>query len=170
MSKKRDPDSLSYRPCVGICLFNSEGRVFAGHRKMREPAPYRWQLPQGGIDKGEEPLGAARRELFEETNVSSVRLLAEAPEWVSYDFPSDGGRRWSGKYRGQTQKWFAFLFEGDDAEIDVHNPGGDHHPEFDDWRWEALDAMPDLIVPFKRGAYEQMVTMFTPLAEELANG
>lgn len=154
-----------YRPCVGIALFNREGLVFVG-RRFASAGPehvsghYAWQMPQGGIDQGEAPLDAARRELFEETNVSSISLLAEAPEWYSYDLPRDvAGRAWRGRYAGQTQKWFAFRFEGDEREIDIASPGG-HRPEFDAWRWERLGRLPDLIIPFKRGVYESVVDAF----------
>ena len=105
-------------------------------------------MPQGGIDAGEQPLEAAKRELWEETNVSSTELIAELPEWLKYDLPEDARGRWSGRYRGQTQKWFLFRFVGSDKEIDVHHPaGGAHDAEFDDWRWERLDRLPELVVP-----------------------
>jgi putative (di)nucleoside polyphosphate hydrolase len=159
-------DKLPYRPCVGVALFNRAGLVFIGKRKA-EAGPehvdggHAWQMPQGGIDKGEEPHAAAIRELREETNVSSVSLLAEAPRWLSYDLPRDvAGRAWKGKYRGQTQKWFALRFEGDESEIDIHRPWGGHKAEFADWRWEKLDRLPELIIPFKRPVYEQVVDFF----------
>jgi putative (di)nucleoside polyphosphate hydrolase len=119
-------------------------------------------MPQGGIDPGEEPLQAAVRELYEEANISSVSLLAEADEWLCYDLPARlGGQAWKGRYRGQSQKWFAFRFDGDDAEIDVVRPGGGlHKPEFSEWRWEELARVPDLIVPFKRGVYAQVAKLF----------
>lgn len=158
-----DPKSLPYRPCVGVMLINKDGLVFGGQR-LDNPVPA-WQMPQGGIDEGEEPLVSARRELFEETNVRSVSLLAEAPEWFAYDLPQDvAGQAWKGRFRGQTQKWFAFRFEGDDSEIDVANPGGGHKPEFEAWRWEPLAATPALIIPFKRGVYERVVEAFRPFA------
>lgn len=160
-------EDLPYRPCVGVVLINRDGLVFAG--KRRGPAPehvdasHSWQMPQGGIDPGEEPLAAARRELHEETNVRSATLLAEAPEWFAYDLPQVvAGQAWRGRYRGQTQKWFAFRFDGPDSEIDVAHPGGGHKPEFESWRWERLTAMPDLIIPFKRGVYERVVQTFAP--------
>lgn len=158
-----------YRPCVGITLFNREGLVFVGRRPVSAgpehvEGEYAWQMPQGGIDQGEKPFDAARRELFEETNATSIRLLAEAPEWYSYDLPRDvAGRAWRGRYGGQTQKWFAFRFEGDDSEIDIACPGG-HKPEFDAWRWERLERLPELIIPFKRGVYESVVEAFRPFA------
>jgi putative (di)nucleoside polyphosphate hydrolase len=159
-------DKLPYRPCVGVALFNRAGLVFIGKRKA-EAGPehvdggHAWQMPQGGIDKGEEPVAAARRELREETNASSISLLAEAPDWLTYDLPHEvAGRAWKGKYRGQTQKWFAFRFEGADSEIDVHQPWGGHKAEFADWRWERLERLPELIIPFKRPVYEQVVGFF----------
>lgn len=162
-------EDLPYRPCVGVALFNRQGLVFVGKRKGPAPehvdAGHAWQMPQGGIDEGEEPLVSARRELFEETNVRSVSLLAEAPQWFAYDLPQDvAGQAWKGRFRGQTQKWFAFRFEGDDSEIDVANPGGGHKPEFEAWRWEPLAATPALIIPFKRGVYERVVEAFRPFA------
>jgi putative (di)nucleoside polyphosphate hydrolase len=160
-----------YRPCVGIALFNKAGLVFAGcraNKQLREHvAPgHEWQMPQGGIDKGEDPYAAAVRELYEETNVRSISLLAEAPDWFAYDLPGDIAKEaWKGRYRGQTQKWLAFRFEGDDSEIDVLNPGGGgHRPEFDQWRWEQLERMPELIIPFKRGVYENVLAAFRPFA------
>jgi putative (di)nucleoside polyphosphate hydrolase len=122
-------------------------------------------MPQGGIDDGEAPFEAALRELFEETNVSSTSLIAEAPQWLSYDLPDNARGRWRGRYRGQTQKWFLLRFEGEDSEIDIERPGGGGHtPEFDAWRWERLEALPDLVVPFKRRVYEGVVAAFAPLA------
>lgn len=160
-----------YRPCVGVALFNRDGLVFAGRRRnkaLREHvAPgHEWQMPQGGIDKGEDPGAAAMRELYEETNVRSVSRLAEAPDWYAYDLPDDIAKEaWKGKYAGQTQKWFAFRFEGEDSEIDIDNPaGGEHRPEFDAWRWVALSEMPKLIIPFKRPVYEKVVAAFAHLA------
>jgi putative (di)nucleoside polyphosphate hydrolase len=167
----RKPQSHAqvYRPCVGIMLINRQGLVFIGRRRDttsdRVAHGYAWQMPQGGIDSGEEPYAAALRELYEETNVRSVSLLAEAPEWYSYDLPGMvAGRAWRGRYRGQTQKWFAFRFEGDDSEIDIRNPAsGQHKPEFDEWRWEDMHRLPDLIIPFKRQVYEDVVAAFRHL-------
>ena len=157
-----------YRPCVGLVLLNRDGLVFIGRRK-REAGPehvddtHAWQMPQGGIDPGEEPYAAALRELHEETNVRSVELVAEAPEWFSYDLPDAITRRaWRGRYRGQTQKWFALRFTGHEREIDIHRPaGGRHKAEFDAWRWERLERMPELIIPFKRAVYERVVATFS---------
>ena len=162
---------LPYRRNVGVALFNRDGLVFVGRRKKRRGgmalvAGHEWQMPQGGIDEGESPLAAARRELFEETNISSVSLVAEAPDWLSYDLPADAlVGRWKGRYRGQTQKWFAFRFEGEDGEIDIHRPGGGaFDPEFEAWRWAPLDTLAGLVVPFKRPVYEAVVAAFKNLA------
>lgn len=159
-----------YRPCVGLALFNPAGLVFVGrraNRSLREhTAPgHEWQMPQGGIDAGEQPIEAAYRELREETNVSSVSLLAEAPEWLSYDLPYEIGKEaWRGRYRGQSQKWFAFRFDGDESEIDILSPGGGHKPEFDAWRWVPLAETAELIIPFKREVYREVVRLFAGVA------
>jgi len=159
---------LPYRRSAGVTLVNRDGAVFIGRRKKSREGlvvGHEWQMPQGGIDEGEEPYDAALRELFEETNVSSASLIAEAPQWLSYDLPDNARGRWRGRYRGQTQKWFLLRFEGEDSEIDIERPGGGGHaPEFDAWRWERLEALPDLVVPFKRRVYEDVVAAFAPLA------
>ncbi|MDI6027904.1 RNA pyrophosphohydrolase [Corticibacterium sp. UT-5YL-CI-8] len=173
MSKKKavDPHDLPYRPCVGIMVLNNQGLVWAGHRLVDElsemtGADKLWQMPQGGIDKGEDPLPAALRELYEETGMRSVTLLAEAPEWINYDLPEHMmGIALNGKYRGQTQKWFAFRFEGDESEIAINPPPGGHEAEFDRWEWKPMRELPDLIVPFKRKVYDEVVAAFRHLAE-----
>ena len=165
--------TLIYRPCVGIMLLNRQGLVFIGRRRHRrqEHFDYDWQMPQGGIDPGEDAFDAARRELFEETNVSSTRLLAEASDWYCYDLPPDAMKSsWRGRYRGQRQKWFALRFEGDDSEINIEAPGGEVHPEFNAWRWERMERLPELIVPFKRDVYESVVRDFSHLADEPPDG
>jgi putative (di)nucleoside polyphosphate hydrolase len=123
-------------------------------------------MPQGGIDPGETPYEAALRELYEETNVRSVSLLGEAPNWLDYDIPTPlAGLAWKGRYVGQRQKWFAFRFTGDDSEINVERPAdGLHKPEFRAWRWERLERVPELIVPFKRAVYEQVAAEFSRYA------
>lgn len=159
-----------YRPCVGMVLANRSGRVFLGRRlpgsgqEKTDPA-YAWQLPQGGIDPGETPYEAALRELFEETGIRSVSLLGEAPHWYAYDLPGKiAGQAWKGKWRGQTQKWLALRFEGEDDEINVEAPGdGTYKAEFEAWKWEALERAPDLVIPFKRPVYEQVVRALGPL-------
>ncbi|KKC35039.1 RNA pyrophosphohydrolase [Devosia epidermidihirudinis] len=168
-----DRETLPYRDCVGVAVFNQQGEVFIGRRKADDnsddtsevDAP--WQMPQGGIDKGEDPLKAALRELHEETNITSVSLLAEAPEWIYYDLPDEAlGIALKGKYRGQRQRWFAFAFTGHESEINVTAPGGGKFPaEFDAWRWEKLGNTPDLIVAFKKQAYEKIVEAFRDIPE-----
>jgi putative (di)nucleoside polyphosphate hydrolase len=124
-----------------------------------------WQMPQGGVDPKEDPWPAALRELYEETNITSVEKLAESKEWYSYDIPREiVGKAWKGKYRGQTQKWYALRFTGKESEIDVLNPAGGHEPEFVEWRWEKIERLPALIVPFKRSVYEQVVQEFGEFA------
>ncbi|WP_072343478.1 RNA pyrophosphohydrolase [Devosia enhydra] len=173
-----DRQSLPYRDCVGIALFNAEGQVFIGRRQGivvpegAEETQRPWQMPQGGMDKGETAREAALRELWEETSVRSVRFIAELPDWIYYDLPdADLGIALKGKYRGQRQRWFAFRLTGDDSEIDVLAPGGGEFPaEFDAWRWEDLSSLPDLIVPFKREAYEKIVSGFAGLPELVRQG
>jgi putative (di)nucleoside polyphosphate hydrolase len=157
-------EDLPYRSCVGVMLLNRAGRVFIGRRidgPEHVDPEHAWQMPQGGIDPGEDPWRAALRELREETNICSVERLGEIPEWLRYDIPRDLiGKAWKGKYRGQTQKWFAMRFTGAESEIDVEHPDGAHEAEFAAWRWEALQNIPRLIVPFKRTVYERVVAEF----------
>jgi putative (di)nucleoside polyphosphate hydrolase len=161
-------EDLPYRPCAGVVLFNREGLVFIG-RRIEGPEhidlTHTWQMPQGGIDDGEEPWPAAVRELREETNIRSVERLGELADWLKYDIPREiVGQAWKGKYRGQTQKWFAMRFTGSDDEIDVQHPAG-HEPEFSDWRWERLQNIPDLVVPFKRAVYDRVAGEFQQFAK-----
>lgn len=158
-----------YRRSVGVALFNIDGLVFMGDRAAGGPehasGPYSWQMPQGGIDDGETPYEAALRELAEETNVTSVSLLAEAPHWLTYDLPKEiAGTAWKGRFKGQTQKWFAMRFEGQESEIDVIAPSGGHKAEFTRWRWERLSRAPELIIPFKRNVYERLTEIFSEFA------
>jgi putative (di)nucleoside polyphosphate hydrolase len=162
-------EDLPYRPCVGMCVINREGLVFAGRRKngpQHVDATHEWQMPQGGIDEGEDPWAAAVRELYEETNIRSIEKLGEIKEWLVYDIPREIlGQAWGGKYRGQKQKWFAMRFTGDDSEIDIEHPAGGHKPEFIAWRWERMEKLPDLVVPFKRKVYERVVQEFSKFAQ-----
>jgi putative (di)nucleoside polyphosphate hydrolase len=166
MISQDEPDP-AYRRCVGVALFNAAGLVFIGRRAGLPDGPdvHAWQMPQGGLDAGEDPLVAARRELAEETGVTSATLLTEAPVWLAYDLPPEARKAsWGGRWRGQTQKWFAFRFTGDEREINVLAPPGGHKAEFSDWRWERLAATPALIVPFKRGVYENVAKLFAGFA------
>lgn len=152
-----DPESLPYRPCVGVVLVNAEGLIFAGQR-LDNPVPA-WQMPQGGIDDGEKPRAAALRELWEETGVTAdkVKFVAKTPDWLAYDLPPELlGQVWGGKYRGQKQKWFLFRFTGTDADVNIETS----HPEFSRWRWIGADEMLAAIVPFKRDVYAAVIDAF----------
>jgi putative (di)nucleoside polyphosphate hydrolase len=154
-----DPATLPYRPCVGITLINGKGEIFAGQRLDATVAA--WQMPQGGIDAGENARDAAYRELWEETGVTAdkVAFLSESADWVTYDLPPELlGKVWGGAYRGQKQKWFLFRFTGNDADIRIDS----EHPEFARWRWIGAAEMVASIVPFKRAVYEAVVTEFRP--------
>ena len=155
----------AYRPCVGIMLLNKAGLVWVGRRfeKRNDDGIGKWwQMPQGGIDEGEDPQPAALRELEEETGITSAKIIAEAPTWFTYDLPAPLiGKSWKGKYRGQKQKWFALEFLGADSEINLAPPG--HKQEFDEWRWVKMDQMLDLIIPFKREVYVDVIASFRHL-------
>ena len=163
-------EDLPYRPCVGIMVLNAKGLVWAGRRISEgnseyDGSPQLWQMPQGGIDPGEDPETASLRELYEETGIKSVSLLAEASRWINYDLPEKLiGVGLKGKYRGQTQRWFAYRFEGDESEIAINPPPGGHTAEFDAWEWKPMADLPELIVPFKRKVYEEVVAEFAHLA------
>ena len=151
-------------------LLNASGQAWIGRRLPKwvgDRSAYIWQMPQGGIDKRETPVDAAFRELEEETSVTSASLIGEVPGWLTYDLPEDLlGIALKGKYRGQKQRWFAMRFTGKEREINIQ-PRRGHKAEFDQWRWEDLDRLPGLIVPFKRKIYENVVTAFAPLAVPL---
>jgi putative (di)nucleoside polyphosphate hydrolase len=162
-------EDLPYRPCVGVMVLNRAARVFIGRRRNgpeHVDATHAWQMPQGGVDPGEDTWQAALRELYEETNIRSVERLGEIADWLAYDLPHDiAEQAWKGKYRGQTQKWYALRFTGEDSEIDIAHPAGGHKPEFAAWRWERIENLPTLIIPFKRPVYERVVKEFAHLAE-----
>jgi putative (di)nucleoside polyphosphate hydrolase len=149
---------LPYRPCVGIMLINSQGRVFAG--KRIDQTVEGWQMPQGGIDEGESPREAALRELMEEAGTDKAEIVAELPDWLTYDLPAHlVGVAFHGKFKGQKQKWFLMRFTGQDNDIDLYA----HEPEFSDWKWFELDEIPNLIVPFKRPTYDAVIAGFRAL-------
>lgn len=163
-----DPATLGYRPCVGVMLINRDGLVWVGRRAdgpgEAEGRGDWWQMPQGGLDEGEDPRQAVMRELYEETSVRSASILGETAEWLTYDLPPELiGQAWGGRYRGQKQKWFALRFEGPDSEIDINAPPG-HEPEFTDWKWVPASDLVELIVPFKRYVYQKVLAELGPLA------
>lgn len=157
-----DASRLPYRPCVGIMLVNADGKVFVGKRIDNREGDW-WQMPQGGVDKGEDLRGAAYRELWEETGAqkAQVTFLAQTKEALLYDLPDAlMGKLWGGKYRGQSQIWFLGRFAGTDADIDLnaHKP-----PEFESWRWVDPELLPELIVPFKKPVYTAVLNEFRSL-------
>ena len=156
---------LPYRPGVGVMLLNPEHKVFVAQR-IDTPVPA-WQLPQGGIDEGEAPRDAALRELEEEIGTSKAEIIAESRLWLTYDLPQDlVPRVWSGRYRGQRQKWFVLRFLGEDGDIRIDTA----HPEFSAWKWAEPESLPEFIVPFKRRLYREILAEFAPLLEAGARG
>jgi len=161
-----DFHALPYRPCVGVMVLNRRNDVWVG-RRVGSPnqghlAAF-WQMPQGGIDAGEAPDAAALRELYEETSIRSATIIAESREWYPYDLPPElRGQIWGGRYRGQTQRWFAVRFTGTDDEVNIAPP--DHEREFIEWRWAPMTDLPRLIVPFKRDVYAKVIAEFAHLA------
>ena len=157
MTAPQDPNL--YRPNVGLALFHRDGPVFLGKRYGAEGL-YQWQMPQGGVDKGETPREAAIRELEEEVGVrpEHIELLEETADWLYYEFPMDLRKKMKqrGRYVGQKQKWFAFRFKGRDADIRLDT----HTPEFSDWRWASLESAPELVIPFKRATYVEVARRF----------
>lgn len=170
MAKKSD---LGYRPNVGIMVINTAGLVWIGRRQGSPGDPEGldswWQMPQGGIDEGEDPVTAALRELAEETGIRSVEVLGETKDWIKYDLPPElQGKAWGGKYRGQKQKWIAVRFTGDDSEIDL-SPLPGHKQEFETWRWVPLGDIAATVVPFKRDVYRVVTTEFASFVTIIGN-
>ena len=162
-----DVENLPYRKCVGIMLLNDHNQVWVGRRIPKwsaDKGALIWQMPQGGIDAGETPEQAAWRELKEETSVSSARLIDTIDDWLYYDLPKEVvGTALKGKYRGQKQKWFAMALTGPESEINIAADDG-LEQEFDQWKWCDMDQLVDLIVPFKRDVYAQVIKNFSHLS------
>ena len=160
MTREMTPEEIAklpYRPCVGLMLVNAQGHVFVGQR-IDNPGPA-WQMPQGGVDAGEDPRAAALRELWEETGITAdkVRVEAESAGWIPYDLPHDlVPRIWKGRFRGQEQKWFLMRFQGVDGDVNIKT----EHPEFSQWRWLAPQDLVANIVPFKREVYARVLQEF----------
>ena len=162
--KKRAPSDLPYRPCVGMMVLDKKGRIFVGKRV--DQTLEGWQMPQGGIDEGETPREAALRELEEEIGTRDAEILREHKDWLTYDLPPRlVGVALKGKYRGQTQKWFALRFLGKDSDIDIATK----HQEFSSWKWLPIDDLLRVIVPFKRDTYAKVIDEFRDLAKPETN-
>jgi putative (di)nucleoside polyphosphate hydrolase len=159
-------DIENYRPAVGVAVFNSDGKVWLGKR-FGQDGPYNWQMPQGGMDRGETPEVSAARELFEETGITldMVTPIGEITEWLFYDFPpAYKGKKATKGWTGQRQRWFAFRFHGDETHVDLQSHGPQ---EFSEWRWGELSETPELIVPFKRKVYERLASEFERYAHPI---
>ena len=163
----RSDDMLpgGYRRGVGLMMFNADGMIFTGRRIDTKTEA--WQMPQGGIDPGETSRDAALRELQEETGTDKVEIIGESAKWRSYDFPAElQSRIWNGRFRGQTQIWYAMRFLGNDGDINIHG----EEPEFDSWRWSSLDDLPRRIVAFKRELYSELTAEFGELIQRTLRG
>ena len=161
-----DPATLPYRPCAGIMLLNRDGKVFVGQRV--DYTLEAWQMPQGGIDEGEDAETAAIRELGEETGIAPdlVELVAVAPDELFYDLPPEMiGKVWKGRWRGQRQRWFLYRFLGEDRDVDIATV----HEEFRAWRWADPADLPTIIVPFKKALYEAVLAAFAPHLDAAAS-
>ncbi|NDE90520.1 MAG: RNA pyrophosphohydrolase [Alphaproteobacteria bacterium] len=161
-----EQNTLPYRACVGIMLINQDGHVFMGERR---DTPGAWQMPQGGIQKDEDPRVAALRELYEEIGVSKAEIIGQTAQTYRYDFPDFLQHRsvYKGKYRGQDQHWFALRFLGTDADVDLVAHNDAEGPEFIAWKWVPIEQVSQLIVPFKRAVYDGVVAEFRPLIKQL---
>ncbi|MEZ5844604.1 MAG: RNA pyrophosphohydrolase [Hyphomicrobiaceae bacterium] len=167
-------EPTAYRPCVGLMVINRDGGVWVGRRvgapDDAEGNDTWWQMPQGGIDEGEDARQAAIRELREETGMETIEVIGETAGWVTYDLPEHLiGKAWGGKYRGQKQRWFAMRFLGQETEIRIDPPPGGHSVEFDRWRWASVDELLGMVVPFKRGVYRQVLAELGGLARPLGD-
>jgi putative (di)nucleoside polyphosphate hydrolase len=152
-----DPSTLPYRPGAGVMLLNREGKVFVAQRL--DSTLEAWQMPQGGLDEGEDPQDGALRELEEETGIArdKVEVIARCPEPLTYDLPPDlVGKLWQGRWRGQEQHWFLARFLGTDEDVNIET----EHPEFRAWKWCDPDDLPKMIVPFKRELYQAVLDAF----------
>ena len=159
---------LPYRNSVGLCIFNADGLVLCAERRDRRGA---WQMPQGGIQKGEDPALAVLSEMKEEVGTDNARIIAKHPDKLRYEFPDYMQYRngvFHGKYRGQEQSWFALIYDGCDSDICLTNEFESELPEFVAWRWVELAETPSLIVDFKRPVYDALVSAFAPLAQRIA--
>ena len=153
-----DYDLRPYRPCVGIVLINTSKQVFVGQRL--DNSVEAWQMPQGGIDDGETPVEAGFREMMEEIGTNNAEIIAEHSQWLDYDIPINlANRLWQGQFKGQSQKWLAFHYLGDDSDININTA----EPEFRAWKWAEPEALPNLAVPFKRDVYQNIISEFAEL-------
>jgi len=159
---KKDDELKDYRPGVGIALFNAEGKVLVAERLDN---PGAWQMPQGGIDKGEDPEVAVFREMKEEIGTKNARIMGKMKDWITYDIPERTAKRlWGGKYKGQKQQWIALEYQGLDSDIDLH---ADKHPEFSKWKWVPIEDLLSYVVPFKRDVYKKVIEEFSQYSDEL---